>query len=108
MSAVSPLAPIGFPVLSPIAGVRLAAYAAAIRYAGRDDLMLAELAPGQHGCRRADPIPDCGCAGDVVPGMPDGGSGSGYRREFRQRQCLYRTSRQRGGRSYCRCGGAIA
>ena len=46
MSAVSPLAPIGFPVLSPIAGVRLAAYAAAIRYAGRNDLMLAELTPG--------------------------------------------------------------
>ena len=46
MSAVSPLAPVGFPVLSPIAGVRLAAYAAAIRYAGRNDLMLAELAPG--------------------------------------------------------------
>jgi glutamate N-acetyltransferase/amino-acid N-acetyltransferase len=46
MSAVSPLAPIGFPALSPIAGVRLAAYAAAIRYAGRNDLMLAELTPG--------------------------------------------------------------
>jgi len=47
MSAVSPLAPpAGFPVLSPIAGVRLAVYAAAIRYHDRDDLMLAELAPG--------------------------------------------------------------
>ncbi len=46
MSAVSPLAPDGFPVLPPIAGVRLAAFAAGIRYAGRDDLMLAELAPG--------------------------------------------------------------
>jgi len=47
MSAVvSPLAPAGFPPLSPIAGVRLAAAAAGIRYTGRDDLMLAELAPG--------------------------------------------------------------
>ncbi len=46
MSAVSPLAPAGFPVLSPIAGVRLAGYPAAIRYHDRDDLMLAELAPG--------------------------------------------------------------
>jgi glutamate N-acetyltransferase/amino-acid N-acetyltransferase len=47
MSAdVSPLAPAGFPALSPIAGVRLAADAAGIRYTGRDDLMLAELAPG--------------------------------------------------------------
>jgi glutamate N-acetyltransferase / amino-acid N-acetyltransferase len=46
MPAVSPLAPAGFPRLSPIAGVRLAAFACGIRYAGRDDLMLAELAPG--------------------------------------------------------------
>jgi glutamate N-acetyltransferase/amino-acid N-acetyltransferase len=45
-AAVSPLAPAGFPALPPIAGVRLAAFAAGIRYAGRDDLMLAELAPG--------------------------------------------------------------
>ncbi len=45
-AAVSPLAPAGFPVLPPIPGVRLAAFAAGIRYTGRDDLMLAELAPG--------------------------------------------------------------
>jgi glutamate N-acetyltransferase / amino-acid N-acetyltransferase len=46
MSAVSPLAPARFPDLAPIAGVRLAAHAAGIRYRGRDDVMLAELAPG--------------------------------------------------------------
>src|SRR3954447_2677125 len=46
MPAISPLAPAGFPELKPIAGVRLAAYAAGVRYAGRDDVMLAELAPG--------------------------------------------------------------
>jgi glutamate N-acetyltransferase / amino-acid N-acetyltransferase len=46
MAAVSPLAPAGFPQLGPIAGVRLAAFACGIRYTGRDDLMLAELAPG--------------------------------------------------------------
>ena len=46
MAAVSPLAPARFPALPPIAGVRLAAFAGGIRYAGRDDLMLAELAPG--------------------------------------------------------------
>jgi len=46
MTAVSPLAPGGFPALPPISGVRLAAFAAGIRYAGRDDLMLVELAPG--------------------------------------------------------------
>jgi glutamate N-acetyltransferase/amino-acid N-acetyltransferase len=46
MPAISPLAPAGFPELKPIAGVRLAAYAAGVRYAGRDDVMLAELVPG--------------------------------------------------------------
>src|SRR5215472_15122527 len=46
MAAVSPLAPARFPVLASIAGVRLAAFACGIRYIGRDDLMLAELAPG--------------------------------------------------------------
>jgi len=46
VAAISPLAPAHFPVLAPIAGVRLAAFAAGIRYTGRDDLMLAELAPG--------------------------------------------------------------
>ena len=45
MSAVSPLAPARFPELAPIAGVRLAVFACGIRYTGRDDLMLAELAP---------------------------------------------------------------
>src|SRR6516164_206747 len=46
MAALSPLAPPRFPELPPIAGVRLAAFACGIRYTGRDDLMLAELAPG--------------------------------------------------------------
>ena len=46
MAAVSPLAPERFPDLAPIAGVRLAAYEAGVRYQGRNDLMLAELAPG--------------------------------------------------------------
>src|SRR5260370_33251294 len=46
MPAISPLAPSRFPDLPPIAGVRLAAYAAGIRYTGRNDIMVAELAPG--------------------------------------------------------------
>src|ERR1700726_1027272 len=46
MPALSPLAPARFPKLAPIAGVRLAAFAAGVRYSGRNDLMLAELAPG--------------------------------------------------------------
>jgi glutamate N-acetyltransferase/amino-acid N-acetyltransferase len=45
MAALSPLAPKQFPALPPIAGVRLAALACGIRYEGRDDLILAELAP---------------------------------------------------------------
>ena len=45
MAAVSPFAPARFPALAPIAGVRLAAFACGIRYTGRYDLMLAELAP---------------------------------------------------------------
>src|SRR6201981_1153216 len=46
MAPASPLAPERFPELTPIAGVRLAGFACGIRYIGRDDLMLAELAPG--------------------------------------------------------------
>jgi glutamate N-acetyltransferase/amino-acid N-acetyltransferase len=46
MTAVSPLAPERFPELAPLAGVRLAVFACGIRYTGRDDLMLAEVAPG--------------------------------------------------------------
>src|SRR5437868_10996007 len=46
MPAISSLAPARFPELPPIPGVRLAAYAAGVRYQGRNDVMLAELAPG--------------------------------------------------------------
>jgi glutamate N-acetyltransferase/amino-acid N-acetyltransferase len=46
MSNISPLAPEAFPAMSPIAGVRLAAHAAGIRYSGRDDMMVAELTAG--------------------------------------------------------------
>jgi glutamate N-acetyltransferase/amino-acid N-acetyltransferase len=44
--AVSPLAPKRFPVLPPLAGVRLATGAAGIRYRSRPDTMLAVLAGG--------------------------------------------------------------
>ena len=44
-SAVSPLAPAAFGVLPHVRGVRLATAAAGIRYQGRDDVLLAELAP---------------------------------------------------------------
>jgi glutamate N-acetyltransferase/amino-acid N-acetyltransferase len=42
---VSPLAPQGFPEMPPVRGLRLATAAAGIRYQGRDDLLLVELAP---------------------------------------------------------------
>jgi glutamate N-acetyltransferase/amino-acid N-acetyltransferase len=44
--ARSPLAPDRFPDLAPVAGVRLAACAAGLRYRGRPDLTLIELAEG--------------------------------------------------------------
>lgn len=44
--AVSPLAPKKMPPLAPLSGVRFATHAAGIRYQGRTDLMVAELAPG--------------------------------------------------------------
>lgn len=44
--SVSPLAPTHFAKLPPLAGVRLAAGAAHIRYPGRNDVLLAVLAPG--------------------------------------------------------------
>jgi glutamate N-acetyltransferase/amino-acid N-acetyltransferase len=44
--SISPLAPAHFPVLPPIAGVRLGAAEAGIRYLGRTDLVVAEFTPG--------------------------------------------------------------
>ncbi|MHA3914194.1 bifunctional glutamate N-acetyltransferase/amino-acid acetyltransferase ArgJ [Halovulum sp. GXIMD14793] len=45
-SKVSPLAPAAFPDLPPVAGVRFAATAAGVRYTGRTDVMVAEIAAG--------------------------------------------------------------
>lgn len=63
---VSPLAPKRFPVLPEIAGVRFASAEAGIRYKGRKDVMLAELAPGTtvagvftKSSTRAAPVLDC-------------------------------------------------
>jgi glutamate N-acetyltransferase/amino-acid N-acetyltransferase len=46
MPALSPLAPERFPVLPPVGGVRLATFAAGLRYTRRADLMLAVVEPG--------------------------------------------------------------
>jgi glutamate N-acetyltransferase/amino-acid N-acetyltransferase len=45
-ASVSPLAPACVPTLPPVAGVRLASFAAGIRYALRSDLMVAVMDPG--------------------------------------------------------------
>ena len=46
MANISPLAPDAFPALPPVAGVRMASGASGERYAGRDDLLLVDLARG--------------------------------------------------------------
>ncbi len=46
MPDLSPLAPSGYPEMHPVAGVRLGATSAGIKYSGRTDLLLVELAPG--------------------------------------------------------------
>ncbi|ETX15717.1 N-acetylglutamate synthase [Roseivivax halodurans JCM 10272] len=62
----SPLAPERFPDLPVIRGVRFATAAAGVRYAGRTDVMLAQLAPGSvvagvftRSTTRAAPVLDC-------------------------------------------------
>ena len=66
ITAVSPLAPDHFPDLPVIDGVRFATIAAGVRYQGRTDVMLAELAPGStvagaftRSATRAAPALDC-------------------------------------------------
>ena len=66
ITAVSPLAPDHFPDLPVIDGVRFATSAAGVRYQGRTDVMLAELAPGAtvagaftRSATRAAPVLDC-------------------------------------------------
>ena len=44
--AISPLAPTAFSDMAPVAGVRLASAACGVKYAGRTDVLLAELAAG--------------------------------------------------------------
>lgn len=63
---VSPLAPAKFPDLPLVAGVRFASAHSGTKYKGRDDVMLAELAPGTvvagvftRSATRAAPVLDC-------------------------------------------------
>ncbi len=63
---VSPLAPAAFPDLPQIGGLRFAAAAAGVRYAGRTDVMLAVMQPGTavagvftRSATRSAPVLDC-------------------------------------------------
>ncbi|QBF34095.1 bifunctional glutamate N-acetyltransferase/amino-acid acetyltransferase ArgJ [Thalassococcus sp. S3] len=74
----SPLAPASFPDMPRIEGVRFASVAAGVRYAGRLDVMLAELAPGTSiagvftkSSTRAAPVLDCQAK---LGGDPTGGA----------------------------------
>lgn len=77
----SPLAPDRFPDLPVIKGVRFAAVAAGVRYAGRRDVMLAHLVPGStvagvftRSATRSAPVLDCQAkiGIDSAPGSGDG------------------------------------
>ena len=64
--AISPLAPDAFPQLPEIDGVRIASGAAGVKYTGRNDVMLAELAAGTsvagvftRSATRSAPVLDC-------------------------------------------------
>jgi glutamate N-acetyltransferase/amino-acid N-acetyltransferase len=66
ITAVSPLAPSGFPELPVIDGVAFSSIAAGVRYAGRTDVMLAKCAPGTaiagaftRSSTRSAPVLDC-------------------------------------------------
>ncbi|PIV73545.1 MAG: bifunctional ornithine acetyltransferase/N-acetylglutamate synthase [Rhodobacteraceae bacterium CG17_big_fil_post_rev_8_21_14_2_50_65_11] len=73
--AVSPLAPTaGFPAMPAIDGVRLSAAPAGVKYTDRDDVMLAEVAPGStlagvftRSSTRAAPVLDCQAKLAVLP-----------------------------------------
>jgi len=81
--AVAPLAPAaGFPPLPRIAGVRFASAAAGVRYAGRRDVMLADIAPGAaiagvftRSATRSAPVRDCEAK---LAALAKGGTDSGF------------------------------
>ncbi|APE45161.1 bifunctional ornithine acetyltransferase/N-acetylglutamate synthase [Sulfitobacter alexandrii] len=78
ITQVSPLAPAAFPELPVIAGVRFATASAGVKYQGRTDVMLAQLAPGTtvagvftRSKTRAAPVLDCQ---DKIGGDSDAGA----------------------------------
>ena len=90
-SPVSPLA-VPLPDLPPLAGVRLGAAAAGIRYQGRNDLVMIELAPGTTvaGVFTSNKCP--GAPVDWCRAALAGGRARGAGGECRQRQCVHRAA----------------
>jgi len=79
LGTASPLAPARFPDLPAIAGLRLAATAAGVKYRGRDDVMLALLDPGTvmagtftRSATRAAPVLACEDRLAALVGAPPG------------------------------------
>lgn len=79
---VSPLAPVAFPALPVINGVRFATVAAGIKYAGREDVMLAEIAAGAsiaavftRSTTRSAPVLRCEESLAAHTSSPDSGAG---------------------------------
>ncbi len=75
MIAVSPLAPAAFPRLPRLAGVRLAIHECGLRYQGRPDLLVVEMAPGTtaagvytRSLTRSAPVDWCKAASDAGKG----------------------------------------
>ena len=89
---ISPLAPDRLPELPAIAGVKLAAAEAGIRYHGRPDVMLAVLEPALR-CRRVYPLADALGTRRMVRGQCRQGKGAGHHRQCRQFQCFHRQGR---------------
>ena len=100
MAPVSPLAPPeGFPDLPPVGGVELAAVAAGVRYAGRNDVMLARLARGTtiagvftQSATRAAPVLDCqkklgGDPGDGAAILVNSGNANAFTGATGPRRC---------------------
>ena len=79
LGLAAPLAPAEFPEIAPVAGLTLAAAAAGVKHRGRDDVMLAALAPGSviagtftRSATRAAPVRACEDRLAALVGAPPG------------------------------------
>ena len=101
---VSPLA-VQLAEVPPLAGVRLGAAEAGIRYRNRTDLVMLELAAAHHRRRRVHQQPLPGGAGRLVSRVAEGRPRAGGGGKCGQRQCLYRSRRAGSLRGHrCRRG----